>query len=217
MTQIGVYAFELRNDRRHRVLSSLTGGIAVAKTGVSLDPHRLAIWRAAESTSLSRSRQSSRGKRQENATLPPLPGDSTPAFTRGFADSSSILEKRSRRTGRSRHATVSSPNMSRVNFNGSSYANSSKSRLVTARRAALCKSQALRLPSSAISSSPVILPTHSASTGVFLPQPRHSWFYENLYLARKFHRSAPKPISFSHDRQATHSDGQTAAFAENHS
>jgi hypothetical protein len=127
------------------------------------------------------------------------------------------LKKRSRRTGRSRHATVSSPNMSRVNFNGSSYANSSKSRLVTARRAALCKSQALRLPSSAISSSPVILPTQSASTGVFLPQPRHSWFYENLYLARKFHRSAPKPISFSHDRQATHSDGQTAAFAENHS
>jgi hypothetical protein len=38
MTQIGVYAFELRNDRRHRVLSSLTGGIAVAKAGVSLDP-----------------------------------------------------------------------------------------------------------------------------------------------------------------------------------
>jgi hypothetical protein len=55
--------------------------------------HRLAIWRAAESTSLSRSRQSSRGKRQENATLPPLPGDSTSAFTRGFADSSSTLEK----------------------------------------------------------------------------------------------------------------------------
>jgi hypothetical protein len=60
------------------------------------------------------------------------------------------LKKRSRSTGRSRHATVSSPNMSRVNFNVPSYANSSKSRLVKARRPALCKSQALRLPSSAI-------------------------------------------------------------------
>jgi len=50
------------------------------------------------------------------------------------------LNKRSRSTGRSRHATVSSPKMSRVNFNVPSYANSSKSCLVTTRRPALCRS-----------------------------------------------------------------------------
>jgi hypothetical protein len=135
----------------------LTDGVALAKTPVALDPRvspryvtggglDAAFEVSPEARRCRLCRQKAVGVGQFLAQRSTFPAGRLCRGTAGLpslevaSTASQHLNKRGRSTGRSRHATVSSRNMSRVNFNVPSYANSSESRLLPTRRPALCRS-----------------------------------------------------------------------------